>query len=452
LSPSKIASILADISKQFPNLSQETLEKLSTVEGLKNRKAIIESLSEEELLSSNFDLKDSLNKYKSNVSDIDLEKGKGKITEPFKFLMTKSALEERGFDIKKVDKIPVNLKTFSELEKEHPEIIKSIIDENTHLDPLSLSVKIKEVFPDYEDTDIEYSASFMKAMEEEINSGKTQKEKDLIRKQIQEVDLIELQNTGSTSDISKIKSVIRENYTHNSLLKEIKNKYEDNNNSELNKIIDKGKNLQSLEDLTEADKERFESETLDLPTDELIDILKNRTDYAEDSYIDHIITANIDKTIKKLIKENPKGSKQELIENLIKNNPENKEKILSIVSKNMNEQIEILKNKFSEKEIRKMEKVLKREDLKELQSLAETRTEDQIRALKSVNTSHNKFLNEIKSKASQSSLRKSIVENPSGNERLLAAIEDIVSTIRHRGSHHQILSFNLHFFLLSNNS
>jgi hypothetical protein len=49
LSPSKIANILSDIVKKFPNLSPDTLEKLSTPEGLKNRVQIIESLSEDEL-------------------------------------------------------------------------------------------------------------------------------------------------------------------------------------------------------------------------------------------------------------------------------------------------------------------------------------------------------------------------------------------------------------------
>jgi len=65
-------------------------------------------------------------------------------------------------------------------------------------------------------------------MEAEINSGKTTEEKEAIKKQIQEVDLLEIQNTGGTSDIKQIRNVIRENYTHNSLLKEIKNKASEN--------------------------------------------------------------------------------------------------------------------------------------------------------------------------------------------------------------------------------
>lgn len=46
---SKIAPILREIKENFPNLSDETLEKLSTKEGLENRKEILESLSEKEI-------------------------------------------------------------------------------------------------------------------------------------------------------------------------------------------------------------------------------------------------------------------------------------------------------------------------------------------------------------------------------------------------------------------
>jgi hypothetical protein len=70
MSPSKIANYLTDITKKFPNLKQETLEKLSTVEGLKNRHKIIESLSEDELRISDNPL---------NILSIDESKPKVKL-------------------------------------------------------------------------------------------------------------------------------------------------------------------------------------------------------------------------------------------------------------------------------------------------------------------------------------------------------------------------------------
>jgi hypothetical protein len=50
-SSSEIAPILKPLMERFPNLSSETLEKLSTSEGIKNRHKIIQSLPENELKS-----------------------------------------------------------------------------------------------------------------------------------------------------------------------------------------------------------------------------------------------------------------------------------------------------------------------------------------------------------------------------------------------------------------
>jgi hypothetical protein len=48
-----VSPILDAIKKDYPNLSQNTLEKLSTIDGIRNRKAIIEALPEEELINNN---------------------------------------------------------------------------------------------------------------------------------------------------------------------------------------------------------------------------------------------------------------------------------------------------------------------------------------------------------------------------------------------------------------
>ena len=46
-----------------------------------------------------------------------------------------------------------------------------------------------------------------------------------------EYDLIEIQKTGGTSDTRKIRNVLRENYSHNKLLNEIKNKSRQSENN-----------------------------------------------------------------------------------------------------------------------------------------------------------------------------------------------------------------------------
>jgi hypothetical protein len=99
-----------------------------------------------------------------------------------------------------------------------------IIESTLDLDSEKVVEKLKEKFPDVKFDPNTYTQKFMIAIEEEINSGKTFEEKEAIRKEIQELDLVEIQNTGGTSNIKEIRNVIRENYTHNSLLNEIKSK------------------------------------------------------------------------------------------------------------------------------------------------------------------------------------------------------------------------------------
>jgi hypothetical protein len=120
--------------------------------------------------------------------------------------------------------------------------MQKIVQETLKLDSAAAIEKIKSEFPEYKPDDSHYSIGFMRAMEEEINSGKTQKDRDEIRKRIQEYDLFELSQKIGTSDVRDIRNIIRENYTHHSLLKEIKSirdlrslsKNEINNRSEEN--------------------------------------------------------------------------------------------------------------------------------------------------------------------------------------------------------------------------
>jgi hypothetical protein len=227
LSPSKIANILADTVKKFPNLSQETLEKLSTPEGLRNRVQIIESLSEDELKidvqESKTDWKGTFDKAKENPSDADLVAGKAKITQPFSYYISKEEQIARGIEDKDIRKLPT-VKEMSSMSKEETTKMDKIVKNSLNLDAESVIKKLTTEIPGVNFNVDSYKESFMQAMEEEIESGKTEVDKARIRKQIQEVDLLELQNTGGTSNIRDIRNVIRENYTHNTLLKEIKSK------------------------------------------------------------------------------------------------------------------------------------------------------------------------------------------------------------------------------------
>jgi hypothetical protein len=93
---------------------------------------------------------------------------------------------------------------------------------------------------------------------------------------------------------------------------------------------------------------------------------------------------------------------------LIKDNPLHKTEIFSIVSETVDNQMIYYKETLSDKNFAKLTKQLTKEDLRDLYSLDENRSVDQIKTVTSVNKSHNDLLNEIKRKASQMS-----VNNPS---------------------------------------
>lgn len=159
----KIAPVLQQIKENFPNISDETLMLLSTPEGLKNREAIINNLSEHELV------------------------------------------------------------TYADLEKNHKVHIEEVIEETKNLDSEEVIKKLKEKFPGYKISEEGYRESFIKAVEKEIAEGKTEEEQNKIRQEFIKTDLLELENLNNC-DVRSIRNVVRENYTHNNLLKEIKRK------------------------------------------------------------------------------------------------------------------------------------------------------------------------------------------------------------------------------------
>ena len=82
--------------------------------------------------------------------------------------------------------------------------------------------ELTKIIPNY--SEASYRESFIKAMDEEIKSAKTENERNEIIEQIRKMDMNEIYSISGSSDTNKIKNAIRENYTHNLLLREIKNK------------------------------------------------------------------------------------------------------------------------------------------------------------------------------------------------------------------------------------
>jgi len=199
--------------------------------------------------------------------------------------------------------------------------------------------------------------------------------------------------------MQSIKNLVNKNYTHNSLMKEVVKKQ---SLKSINKVINLKTGDGSIKTFRFEDKEELEKTVLDLKPDSLINSL---SEYEGDEFLDSLVLINVDNAIKKMIDENPTWGKQKLIEKLVQENPLHKDRIFSILSQTFEEQVEIIKNRLSGKDQERFMRGLQKEDIKELQSLSENRSVDQIKALRSVNRSHSNLLAEIKSKPSLSSIK-----------------------------------------------
>ena len=115
--------------------------------------------------------------------------------------------------------------------------------------------------------------------------------------------------------------------------------------------------------------------------------------------MENIISINIDNNIQKIIDENPGINKQLVTETLIAQNPQHKNKIFKYVESSLNKQLSEIESKFTPAQTEKLHKVLRNEDLKELQILNQKPSVDSIRAAVSVNRTHSNLLNEVKSKS-----------------------------------------------------
>jgi hypothetical protein len=172
----------------------------------------------------------------------------------------------------------------------------------------------------------------------------------------------------------------------------------------LTEIIEKGKSLSSFKDLKKEYKIELERESLTLKPDELIKTFSGLPNFSQDSYLDEIITKNIDHSIEQMLERDPNLNKQQLIEKLIELNPLHKDLILGKVTGSIEKQIAHMEKIYSEKDFDKIKRVLTTEDLAEIQGLGENKTIDQIKTLKAINKSHNNLLEEIKRKSSKTSV------------------------------------------------
>lgn len=290
----KISGVLDSIKQNFPYLSEKTLEKLSTKEGIENRAEIINSIPDNEL-----------------------------------------------FPLKK-------LTDFSNKDQER---ISEIINSTSNLKSTVVVDLIKQEFPEYDDST--YRQSFINATKEEISSGKTELKRKNIEKIILDADLTEIECIKNKTDLNSLKNAINENYTVGSIMSEIKSKV---NRTELEELIDKGKIVENLTDLDDITLLKLENVAANTNPDVLLSKLLELPTQGDNSYINDLLDKSIAYNLDKIIKENPGLRKHQLIEKLFEQNPEQIDKISYFMRETYNNNIDVISSKIDSNQNKKNNK------------------------------------------------------------------------------------------------
>jgi hypothetical protein len=230
------------------------------------------------------------------------------------------------------------------------------------------------------------------------------------------LDVISIDGNGKekTSGIAPILKQLKENFPNlsNETLKKLSTPEGLRNRNEILENLPESELIQSksLSKMVSgkgsivSKLSNIEKETGVMRIDTLIDVI-NEDAVLDKDLADDLLFTSVDLKLKDLIDENPGRSKQELVELLIKENPNHKDKILSIVNKTMNDQYSYWESRLSEKDLKKLYKALSKEDWNEVALLRENNSIDQIKTLRAINKSHTNLLNEIKKKPSLISIK-----------------------------------------------
>ena len=243
-SSSKISPALISIQQNFPNLSNETLEKLSTPEGIKNRNAIIESLSDDELKTTNTPLENLIRKGTSikNIAELNesdktnlfKETDNMRIDTLIEIANKVPGINESFVDSLLYENIDLQL---IEMVKDNPDmskqnIIEKFIQQNpTHKDKILIHVNKA----------VNNQMDYLQA---------TLSEKDLaeFNKKLQKADLEEIQTLSEGRSVDQIKALRAINRSHNNLLRDIKRKASQSSISQSSKDGFDDNNTQQFDD------------------------------------------------------------------------------------------------------------------------------------------------------------------------------------------------------------
>lgn len=228
-----IPAHLKSIKENYPNIKDETLKLLSTPEGLKNRKEIVNSLSDEELnpikkpsLESKitpFGINENIKSEIINLSKI-IKKGQNNWnTEDLKLIdETMLKINPDSF-INAIESVTDNNELKDDLiRKNLDKNLTNLVDSNIGISKQELIQKLISNNPIHKDFILNYVKESLDFQLGELKEKFGDKTYNKIEKALTKEDIKDLQILSHNRSIENIKIAKNINKTHNKLLNEIK--------------------------------------------------------------------------------------------------------------------------------------------------------------------------------------------------------------------------------------
>jgi hypothetical protein len=165
--------------------------------------------------------------------------------------------------------------------------------------------------------------------------------------------------------------------------------------TKIDEIIYKNRNLESLDQFLPEDKELILFQGYKLKPDKLIESLNKIPNYRENRDIDRAIGNSIDFQLNEIKNKYPYWNKQEIVSELLSNNPNQKNEILDRLKDYVDNIHERLEEKLTPEQMKNVREVLVEEDLNEIEHISANRTIEQIKTSASINQTHKNILKGI---------------------------------------------------------
>jgi hypothetical protein len=222
----------------------------------------------------------------------------------------------------------------------------------------------------------------------------------------------------STPEGIKNRSEIMNSIPEQELMKEVPRL---KNITSVTDLFNKAKNVKNLKDLSDIDLLKLEAAAEDTKPDILFEKISELHPQENNEILDDLMDRSISTRINEILKDNHGMRKNKVVEKIIQENPLQKDKIISFMDRTYTENLDVIQSRFNDKQKSKLKELLALEDLKDRESLSETRNTDQIKALSVINTTHKNLLSGIKKKSSEMSLNRkdnNLHDNIASNDKM----------------------------------